>query len=396
MSGRGGDKSHVVHITALGVTARSFLLEHFTRLRAAGFDVSLVCRDDKDARYCAQAAGVHSVFVGIKQNIAPLFDFVSLLRLWRLFRQLRPAIVDAHMSKPAVIGMLAGWLAKVPIRIYHNHGMALLSSGGWKYWLLRFSEIIACKCATEVIFVSPSNMEDAIRVGVCPKDKAVVLGPGTISGLDINRFDPETNACRGVELRKEAGIPEDSRLVGFVGRIVAHKGVQTILEAWRLLPVEIRSKSYLCMFGGLGQRKMQALVEHAASDPEMHIKYMGVSSELPGWYSTMTLLVQPSWHEGWGYNVLEAACNGVPAVGTRISATVDAIVDGQTGLLVPVKDPEAMANAITKLLTDEDLRQRLGRCARERTVNEFPSEKICPLLIQEYNRLLGERSRRSM
>ena len=134
---------------------------------------------------------------------------------------------------------------------------------------------------------------------------------------------------------------------------------------------------------------MQALVEQAVSEPGLNVKYIGFSNDMPRWYSTMTLLAQPSWREGWGYNVLEAACCGVPAVGTKISGTIDAILDGQTGLLVPVKDPEAMAKAIVKLLKNDDLRQRLGQAARERTINEFSQDKICPLLVQEYQRLLA-------
>jgi glycosyltransferase involved in cell wall biosynthesis len=190
-------------------------------------------------------------------------------------------------------------------------------------------------------------------------------------------------------LRQKAGIPKESWLVGFVGRIVPHKGIETILEAWRLLLADIRSHAYLCFFGAYAHPRMQALVEQAVSEPELHVKYMGFSDDMPGWYSTMTLLAQPSWHEGWGYNVLEAACFAVPAVGTRISATVDAILDGKTGLLVPVKDPQAMANAITKLLKNDYLRKRLGQAARERAVNEFSQEKICPLLVQEYRRLIA-------
>jgi glycosyltransferase involved in cell wall biosynthesis len=388
---RESGKTRVVHITSIGLTARVFLLEHFRLLHNAGFEAILVCSDDEDARYCNQATGVRFIPVAIKQNIAPVSDLISLLRLWRLFRRLRPAIIDAHMSKAGVLGSLAGWLARVPVRIYHSHGMALLSARGWKYWLLRLTESIACRCATEIIFVSPSNKEDVINIGICPKDKAVVLGPGTISGIDTERFNPEKNAARGADLRKKAGIPEQSWLVGFVGRIVPHKGIETILEAWRLLPADIRSRAYLCIFGAPEHPRMQDLVEQAASEPGLHVKYMGFSNDLPGWYSTMTVLAQPSWHEGWGYNVLEAACNGVPSVGTRISATVDAILDGQTGLLVPVKDPQAMANAVTKLLKNDDLRKRLGQAARERTVNEFSQEKICPLLTEEYQRLLHRR-----
>jgi len=379
----------VIHITSIGSTAKSFLLEHFRLLHNAGFEAILVCCDDEDARYCAQDTGACFIPVPIRQKIAPVSDLFSLLRLWRLFRRLRPAIIDAHMSKAGLIGSLAGWLARVPVRIYHSHGMALLSSRGCKRLLLRLTELVACRCATNVIFVSRSNMEDAVNVGVCPEKKAVVLGPGTICGVDIDRFDRQKTSPRGAKLRQEAGIPEQCWLVGFVGRIVPHKGIKTVLEAWRLLLPDIRSRAYLCFFGAPEHTRMQDLVEQAASEPDLHVKYMGHSSDMPAWYSTMTLLIQPSWHEGWGYNVLEASCFGVPAVGTRISGTVDAILDGRTGLLVPVKDPASMAGAITKLLKDDDLRQRLGQAARERTLNEFSKNEICPLLIQEYKRLLS-------
>jgi len=378
----------IVYITSVGIIARLFLIEHLRRLRSAGYQVLLICCDDEDARYAVQASGVEFKAVTIKQEVALVSDLIGVVRLWWLLRRIQPAIVDAHASKAGLVGMVVSWIARVPIRIYHNHGMALLSSRGLKRAIFKMVETISCRLATRVIYVAPSNMEDAIDVGVCRREKAAVLGPGTICGVDTDKFDPETNEPQGIELRRLAGIPLNSRLCGFVGRIVPHKGVETILEAWRLLPPAIRANAYLCMFGALGTRPMYALVEEAASQPDLHVKYMGFSRELPAWYSTMALLVQPSWHEGWGYNVLEAACSGVPAVGTRISATIDAILDGTTGLLVPVKDPKAMAEAIARLLKDDDLRQRLGRSARERAVREFSREQICPLLISEYRRLL--------
>lgn len=360
-------------------------------MQREGFEVILACSDDEDSRYAARTTGVRFMPVTINQSITLIADFVGLLRLWHKFRQLRPDIVDSHMSKPGLMGSLAAWLARVPIRIYHNHGMALFSSQGFKYWLLRLTELIACYCATEVIFVSPSNKKDAIDLGVCARGKAVVLGPGTICGVDVKRFSPGAAALNRAILWQKTGIPEGSWIVGFVARIVPHKGVETILQAWRLLPLYIRTRAYLCFFGAFEPHhpKMKILVERAAVIPELHIKYMGFSDDMPVWYSEMTILVQPSWHEGWGYNVLEAACFEVPAIGTRISATVDAILDGQTGLLVPVKDPEAMAEAIIKLLVDNKLRQRLGSAARERTVSQFSQEKICPFLVQEYRRLLS-------
>jgi glycosyltransferase involved in cell wall biosynthesis len=378
----------VVHICTIGIVPRLFLIDHFRRQREAGFDVLLVCCDDEDSRYAAQASGIRLMPVDIKQGVAPFSDLIAIFRLWRALRTMRPGIVDSHCTKAGVVGAIAGWLARVSVRIYHNHGMVMLSAKGLARAAFRLVEATACRLSTRVIYVSPSNMEDAITLGVCRREKATVLGPGTICGVDPKRFDPKRNAARGIELRKSAGIPDGVWLCGFVGRIVPHKGIETILEAWRLLPPEIVANAYFCIFGGLGERRMYALVENAAAQANLHVKYMGFSNDLPAWYSSMTLLVQPSWHEGWGYNVLESACSGVPAIGTRVSATVDAILDGKTGLLVPVKDPKSMAESIVRLLKDGELRRRLGEAARERALREFSRDLISPLLIGEYRSLM--------
>jgi glycosyltransferase involved in cell wall biosynthesis len=384
----GANLKLVVHICTIGIVPRLFLIDHFRRQRAAGFEVVLMCCDDEDSRYAAQTGGARLIPVAVKQGVAPFSDLFAVFRLRRALRAVRPGIVDMHCTKAGFVGAIASWLARVPIRIYHNHGMVLLSATGLTHAVFRMVESTACRLSTRVVYVASSNMEDAIAAGVCRREKATVLGPGTISGVDTVKFDPRINAARGLELRRAAGIPSAAWICGFVGRIVPHKGIETILEAWRLLPPEILANAYLCIFGGLGESRMYALVEEATAAQNLHVKYLGFSNEMPAWYSAMSMLVQPSWHEGWGYNVLESACSGVPAVGTRISATIDAIVDGKTGLLVPVKDSKAMAQAVIRLLSDGELRLRLGAAARERAVQEFSQESISPLLLDEYRRLL--------
>jgi glycosyltransferase involved in cell wall biosynthesis len=385
------NKIHVIHVFARGCTPKHFMIDHFLYLKNKGYEVNMICSDDQEAKYVKKTAEINFIPVTIKQQISPFSDIVSLLKLWRVFRKIRPDIVDSHMSKAGLLGTFAAWLAMVPIRIYHNHGMALLSSSGIKYWTLYFVELVTCVLATEVFYVSPSNKRDVIKKGICSEKKAAVLGPGTICGVDLTKYDIEKAGQNSIELRKQAGIPCDSRIVGFVARIVPHKGIETIIEAWKKLPKNIRDKCYLCLFGSFDHKGMQLLVERAVADEQLHIKYMGFTNDLPEWYSTMDLLVQPSWHEGWGYNVLEAACFEVPSIGTNISATEDAIQNGRTGILVPVKDSDVMSKEIARLLNDEELRKTLGKNARKRTANEFDKERIVPLLSQKYEELLKKR-----
>src|ERR1700730_2871455 len=157
--------NRVVHVCSVGIIARLFLTEHLRRQRLAGFDVVLMCYDDEDARYAAQASGVDYVPLAIKQGVAPFSGLISMIRLWWLLRRMRPAIFDAHGSKAGSVGIPVSWLARIPVRIYHNHGMALLSSTGLRRSFFKIVEAIACNFATRVIYVAPSNMEDAIDAG---------------------------------------------------------------------------------------------------------------------------------------------------------------------------------------------------------------------------------------
>jgi glycosyltransferase involved in cell wall biosynthesis len=291
------------------------------------------------------------------------------------------------MCKAGVLAIPAAWLARVPVRVYNNHGMALVSARGFKRWLLTTVEKVTCYFATDVLYASNSCMQAAIDAGIVRPPKARVIGPGTASGISVSKFDPEINAAKGRALREECGIPPDAFLVGFVGRLVEHKGVRMMIAAWRLLPEDLRSRSYLCFFGSGDDPAVAALIDQAAQEPDLRVRRMGQQADMPAWYSTMTLLASPSWHEGFPHNVLESACCKVPTVGTRATGTLDAVVDGETGILTPIEDAPSFAAALTRLLTDERLRHKMGEAARERILREFSRDRIISLFIDEYGRL---------
>ena len=384
-------KSHsclrVVQVTAVGITAQSFLIEHFKRLSQAGYQVTLVSSPDEDARKAAATAGIELTPVPMHPRISPLADLVSLWRLRHLFRRMHPTVVHAHMSKAGLLAMLAAWMARAPVRIYHNHGFAFLSARGSKRWLLRSIERITCRLATDVFFVAPSGLQAAVDERVVSRPKGRVIGPGTISGVDLARFDPLAAAARGLILRRDHNIPDSAHIVGFVGRLVPHKGVAMLLSAWRLLPADVRRQAYLCFIGSRDNAEMGTLVDQAVAEPDFHVKYLGFQTDMPAWYATMTVLASPSWHEGWPYNVVEASCSGVPTVGTQASGTVEAVIDRQTGLLTPIEDAPAFAESLSRLLTDDDLRRRMGQAARERMHREFSHERIIGMMVDEYARI---------
>jgi len=378
----------VVWVTALGISARSFLQPHFRRLRENGFDVILVCSGDDDARAAATNTGIRHIPVTIRQSVSAVSDAAALWRLWRLLRRLRPRIVHAHMSKAGLLGVVAGWLAGVPVRIYHNHGMAALTAHGLRRFMLRAVEWLANRAATHTLFCGESTREAALAEGLAQAGKAHVLGSGTISGVDIAKFSPDRIGGLREGKRRAWGVPADAVVVGFVGRIVPHKGIATLLEAWRRLDAKHRERATLVLVGSRGSPDMTALVDAAVAE-DLGVKHVGWTDDMVGAYSAMDLLVLPSWYEGLPYSVLETQAMGLPAIVTRATGNVDAVEDEVTGLVVPPKDPDALSRAMACLIDSPEERRRLGQGARRWVAGHLRQEVVVDHMLRFYQTVLA-------
>jgi glycosyltransferase involved in cell wall biosynthesis len=377
----------VVWVTALGISARSFLQPHFRRLRENGFDVILVCSNDDDARAAARHTGIRHIPVRIKQSVSAASDGVALWRLWRLLRRLRPQIVHAHMSKAGLLGVLAGWLAGVPVRIYHNHGMAALTARGPRRLMLRAVEWVANRAATHTLFCGESTRAAALAEGLAQVGKARVLGSGTISGVDIAAFSPDRIGDLRESKRRAWGVPADAVVVGFVGRIVPHKGIATLLAAWRCLDAKHRERATLVLVGVQDSPDMTALVDAAVAE-DLGVRAVGWTDDMVAAYSAMDLLVLPSWYEGLPYSVLEAQAMGLPVIVTRATGNVDAVEDEVTGLVVPPGDPHALAGALSRLIASPEERARMGSRGRVRVTTRFERGRVLDRMMAFYRAVL--------
>jgi len=247
---------------------------------------------------------------------------------------------------------------------------------------------VACRLAHQVICVSGSVREVIIAEGLCPPEKIKVLGHGSIDGVDADRtFDPaRVGAEAERDVRARYRIPEGAPVIGFVGRIVRDKGVSELAQSWRALRVEWPSLHLLLAGPFESQDPIPADVEaELRGDPRVHLA--GMVHDMPSIYRTLDVLVLPTYREGFPASLLEAV------IATRIPGCVDAVRDGETGLLVPVRDAEALTAAIRVYLADPELRRRHGARGRERARREFDPGMLREALSQEYMRLLAERGR---
>jgi glycosyltransferase involved in cell wall biosynthesis len=378
------------------MTARLLLEGQLRSLGEAGFEPVLISSPGPDLEGVAEREGARVETLAMAREIAPLRDAVALARLVRRLRRLGPAIVNAGTPKAGLLGMLAARLAQVPVRVYTLRGLRLETARGARRRLLAAAERLACASAHRVVCVSDSLRRRAVELGLVAEAKTAVLGAGSSNGVDVERFaraarDRERTAA----LRAELGLPAGAPVVGFVGRFTRDKGIVELAEAFERVARELPA-ARLVLVGDFeaGDPVPAALAARLRRDPR--IVLAGFVRDTAPYYPLMDVLAFPSHREGFPNAPLEAAAAGLPAVGFRVTGTVDAVVDGETGRIVAPGDAGALGAALLDYLRDRDLRDRHGRAARERVERSFRREVVWRAWTEEYRRLLaaaaGERT----
>jgi glycosyltransferase involved in cell wall biosynthesis len=359
-------------------------------MRARGYETWAISSpgEELDTFGTRESVGVRAI--EMTRRITPLRDVVALARLVRELRTIAPDIVHAHTPKGGLLGMIAGTLARVPVRIYHMRGLPMMTARGPKRALLKATERVSCALATRVLCVSHSLREVAAEEHLCSPSRVEVLLGGSGNGVDARgRFDVEAHRSERAAARRELGIDDGVLVVGFVGRIVREKGIVELIEAWS--EIEARWPSARLVL--VGPFEAQDPVPDAiaarirAGGSIVHVEFTRKVAPL---YAAMDLVVLPTWREGFPNVPLEAAAMELPVVATRIPGCVDAVADGETGTLVPARDRDALGRAIARYLEDGALRAEHGRRGRARVLSSFARDRIHRALGDLYDRSCAE------
>jgi glycosyltransferase involved in cell wall biosynthesis len=342
----------------------------------------------------AAQTGATAHVVDMSRQITPLADLGSLWRLVRLLRRLRPDVVHGHTPKGGLLAMIAAWLCRVPLRVYHLHGLPMVTATGVRRRLLRWCECVACRLAHQVFCVGFALREVARAEELARPDKLAVLLNGTINGVDADGAFNPARLPAGIreQVRAEQGIPLDAPVVGFVGRRVRDKGVAELAEAWKCLRADYPQLHLLVVGPEEPHNPLPAEIERLfRSDERVHCTGEVKITDVPRYYRAMDVLVLPTYREGFSTILLEAAAMELPVVATRVPGCVDAVQEEETGILVPVRDARALAEALRRYLNDSDLRRRHGQAGRPRVLRDFRPEDMSEAIHREYLRLLRDR-----
>jgi len=361
------------------------------QLKKAKADVGVASSDMPELYDLRDHFGCTIFPVEISRQITPLKDLVAIVRLWTHLRRKGYDIVHAHTPKGGLVGMVSAYLARVPHRVYTVHGLVLETAAGLKRRLLWAAELMSCKLATKVVAVSPSLRKRVLEEKLCPEEKVQVLGDGSACGIDLRRFKlSAATAALGEQTRGQLNIPTDATVIGFVGRIVPDKGIETLVNSFVRLQQQV-PKAFLLLIGRL-ETMRDCLNHHTMytinTDDRIHC--MGHVKNVVPYYAAMDILVLPSRREGFGLSLVEAGALGLPVIATKVTGCVDAVVHNVTGLLVDVDNDQQLAEAMLKLLTDAELRRRFGEQGRQRVEAMFDSKLLIDKHIAFYKELIGK------
>lgn len=314
-----------------------------------------------------------------RRGLDPAADISLFFKLIYEMRRVRPAIVHCFTIKPAIYGILAAWMCRVPVRVATITGLghAFTTADGWLNKIVSVLYRVALSRAHLVYFQNAEDRELFIAKRLVDAEKTVVVAG---SGIDVNRFSPAP-----LPVRTQGGLP---RFL-MVARLIREKGVIEFLEAaarvkglypeaefWLLGSHDTRNPS------ALSEAEMQSLKGSSV------VRWMGETADVRSIIAAADVVVLPSYREGLPRALIEAGAMGRPCIASDAAGCRDAVVHGVTGYLVPVKDPVALAETMLRFIERPDDIPKMGAAARACVLERFDEAIVIDSTLKAYERLL--------
>ncbi len=322
---------------------------------------------------------VRVIDVGLERKISPMKDLAALLHLMWILARERPAAVHSIMPKSGLLAMLAGFLTAIPRRYHTFTGQVWATKTGLPRRILKMFDNFIRVLSTQAFSDSPSQNRFLVSEGIARSDQISLLGRGSITGVDIERFRPDREAR--ASLRGELGLTDDTMVFLFVGRITRDKGVFDLLKAFGQLAPEHKNCA-LWMVGPDDDGIAQASMDEDAQLAD--VNWLGPTDQPERFMAAADVLVLPSYREGFGQVTIEAAACGIPTIAYRIDGVIDAVEDQRTGLLLPCGDVKALEGAMRQLASNDTLRHELGSQAQTRAHEAFSNKNITASWVAFY------------
>ena len=360
----------------------SFLANHLREL-AKLYELTIITNTSNPALLSEIGVDANLIQINLSRKIALVTDFYCLIKLVQIFIKNRFASIHSITPKAGLLAMLAARICFIPIRIHTFTGQVWVTETGLKRSFIKFFDRLLAEMTTHILVDSASQRDFLIDEGVFSPDKALVFGSGSVAGVDLNRF--KSNKRLGFEMRKQLGIPKDAFVYLFLGRLVLDKGILDLAKAFS----EINDLNSYLVFVGSDESKLSARILNICADKIKKIRILGFSKEPYKYLASANVLCLPSYREGFGSVIIEAAAMSVPAIGSNIYGITDAIQPNKTGLLHEPRDILGIKMAMEYLLHKPLLFNKLKKAAKRRAVDKFDANKVTDHWLKFYSRYVN-------
>ena len=375
----------VLTLTTVDITLEKLLSPLIHALRDAGFTSECASSDGPHAAQL-RAEGFQVHRIPLERRILTVRHAFALLRLIRLLRKREYDVVHVHTPVAQVLGRIAAKVTGVPIVLYTSHGFQFHDSRSW--WARKIIIEIERRLARWTNVILTQSMEDAesaVQHGIGSRDQVIWIG----NGVQLERFRPGPT---DMSVREEFNLEAHHRVVGFIGRIVREKGVVELIEAMSRVIARFPSAKLLIVGDTLssdGDTAAKKIVHDAirALELQEEVRFAGMRDDVPRLLRAMDVFTLPSWREGMPRSIIEAMATGLPVVATDIRGCREEVVHGETGLLVPPKRSDRLADAILTLISDPQRADEMGARGRQRALEWFDERKVVQRQISLYEQL---------
>jgi len=383
------NKLKVCQVCAVDFTLNRFLLPLIDAMKKEGWEVHSVCSDGVGAQKLRlEGYVIHDI--KITRTINPIAAIASIFRLFQLFRAERFDLVHVHTPVAAMIGRFAAKIAKVPLVVYTAHGFYFHEHmPTWKQKIFILLERIAGGCTDLLFTQSEEDAKTAISEKIMPPCSVLAIG----NGVNPLHFNPEIFSTRG-KIRALLAIPERAFVIGLIGRQVKEKGICEFLQA----AIAVSKVNDSIWFLMVGERLSS---DHAAGidlDIALAIKELGkrlvitgTRDDIPEMLQAMDVFCLPSWREGMPRSIIEAMMMAKPIIATNIRGSREEVLPGETGVLVSIKSPQELMEAMLLFASHPDQCIAYGIAGRERALALYDEGHVIGLQIHRLKVELNNR-----
>jgi len=381
-------------IARLNVGGPALHVTHLAReLDARGYETTLVAgrvgEGEGSMEYFAEEQGVKPLYIPeLQREISAAYDAFAVRRLVQLIRELRPDVLHTHTAKAGAVGRAAALLAGVArppvvVHTFHGHVLRGYFTENRARAFLRIEQTLA-RASDALIAVSPKVRDDLVKLGVARKGKIAVIR----LGLDLAQRVVADPSARS-DVRAQLGVPEDSFLIGWLGRMTEIKRADDLLAAF----AQLRARGLDAHLALVGDGPLRDSLEATARQLGVGdvTRFVGFRQSVGEFYAAFDAVALTSANEGTPVTVIEAQASGLPVVATDVGGVSDVIQDGRSGFLVPAEHIGAIADRLGQLAADRDLRLRMGEEGREHVVPRYSVPRLVDDVDRLYQTLLQQR-----